>query len=326
MSLTSSRPLGVSFLALLFLAVAIVTLGLAGFVLVSPDSVQMYIDILERLEWSAAWSSLLAVPPLLTAGLAGLLFNGLWRQREWARLAALVIVFLFALTTIVGIAFVTAFQIGAPYGLVVGVTLLVICAILFVYLLRTPFGLEREVAVAAPAPRPNATPEPGPSSAAPYIERMPSQSPPPYQGGFVPPPPREPVMRPAGIDAETVAAASLTQKAGTAATAGRTATLTPKGWLIIQSGQQYGQQFPLHPDVVAVIGRDASRVDILITDPTVSGRHAQIRYEDGRFVLHDLGSTNGISMGGHRIQRWPLQEGDEFRLGNARLVFAEKLQ
>jgi len=50
----------------------------------------------------------------------------------------------------------------------------------------------------------------------------------------------------------------------------------------------------------------------------VSGRHAEVRYESGRYVLADLGSSNGAFVNNRRITGpnmikagWPVKLGDE---------------
>src|SRR5689334_9544635 len=41
--------------------------------------------------------------------------------------------------------------------------------------------------------------------------------------------------------------------------------------------------------------------ELILTDSTVSRRHCQIVVDNAGFLLHDLGSTNGTSLGGHRV-------------------------
>jgi transcriptional regulator with PAS, ATPase and Fis domain len=51
----------------------------------------------------------------------------------------------------------------------------------------------------------------------------------------------------------------------------------------------------------AVIGT-ASEADVVLTDDSVSFRHAELRAEEQGYVLRDLGSTNGTRVGGVRIR------------------------
>jgi hypothetical protein len=69
-----------------------------------------------------------------------------------------------------------------------------------------------------------------------------------------------------------------------------------------------------------LIGRSRD-CDVTLDDPNVSRRHAELRNEDGRWIVTDLGSTNGIKVNGHRVDRVALEPGDELQLGLARLRF-----
>jgi signal transduction histidine kinase len=71
----------------------------------------------------------------------------------------------------------------------------------------------------------------------------------------------------------------------------------------------------------ATIGRDPSNT-VAIADPSISRKHATIcRTPDGRFLLVDLGSTSGTFIAGRRISEALLNDGDEIRIGAARLCF-----
>lgn len=76
---------------------------------------------------------------------------------------------------------------------------------------------------------------------------------------------------------------------------------TVLAWLIIREGEQAGSQFRLFG--VTQIGRHPSN-DIVLTDPSVSGRHARVVWENGRFTLHDLQSTNGVYLKDEATYRW----------------------
>lgn len=55
----------------------------------------------------------------------------------------------------------------------------------------------------------------------------------------------------------------------------------------------------------------------------ISRKHARIVFEDGTFVLEDLGSSNGSFLkldDFERMDRFDLADGSEFALGNARFV------
>jgi hypothetical protein len=62
--------------------------------------------------------------------------------------------------------------------------------------------------------------------------------------------------------------------------------------------------------------------ELVLADPNVSRRHAEILRSDGSWVLHDLGSTNGTRVNQMRVQGTrPLTNGDEISLGATTLRF-----
>jgi hypothetical protein len=74
-----------------------------------------------------------------------------------------------------------------------------------------------------------------------------------------------------------------------------------------------------------VIGRDDG-ADVLIDNPSVSRRHAEIRLGDDGWVVEDLGSSNGTFIRGDKIQGpQPLGLGDEVGFGKFSIVFGKVL-
>jgi pSer/pThr/pTyr-binding forkhead associated (FHA) protein len=69
------------------------------------------------------------------------------------------------------------------------------------------------------------------------------------------------------------------------------------------------------------IGR-AKENDVVLADATqvVSRFHAELRYEDGRFILLDLNSANGTWVWDHRIQRVVLEPGTVAEIGSYRMA------
>ena len=72
------------------------------------------------------------------------------------------------------------------------------------------------------------------------------------------------------------------------------------------------------------VGRDPGN-DIILRDPKVSRHHAEIVFERGFFVLHDLASANGTYVNARRIRVAPLTHGVKIRLGNTYGRFSEEL-
>jgi hypothetical protein len=72
-----------------------------------------------------------------------------------------------------------------------------------------------------------------------------------------------------------------------------------------------------------VIGR-SRECDIRLDDPNVSRRHAELRRENGGWVVTDLASTNGVKVNGQRVDEQALRAGDEITLGLAKLTFEQE--
>ncbi|HET9656140.1 MAG TPA: FhaA domain-containing protein [Kineosporiaceae bacterium] len=71
---------------------------------------------------------------------------------------------------------------------------------------------------------------------------------------------------------------------------------------------------------VTVLGR-ALDADVVLDDPGVSRRHAEIHLIDGRARVIDLGSTNGTFVDGERVHAGDLNEGSTITVGRTRIVF-----
>jgi pSer/pThr/pTyr-binding forkhead associated (FHA) protein len=68
--------------------------------------------------------------------------------------------------------------------------------------------------------------------------------------------------------------------------------------LLVLQGPDKGRRFEL-PDGPLLIGRESQ--DLPIEDNTVSRRHAELLPDDGNWVLHDLGSSNGSYVNGTKV-------------------------
>jgi hypothetical protein len=85
-----------------------------------------------------------------------------------------------------------------------------------------------------------------------------------------------------------------------------------------------GREFDLEGHTTTVIGR-SSDCDIVVGDPNVSRRHAEIRQMGRGFSLVDLGSTNGTEVNGQRVTETSLMNGDVIGVGTTRITFERRI-
>jgi pSer/pThr/pTyr-binding forkhead associated (FHA) protein len=163
---------------------------------------------------------------------------------------------------------------------------------------------------AAPQPSPQpaapaaAAPRPAPAATAPAAEIPPPASAaqlqstgyfetgkqPAHPGGAVAPPPAPPP-----------AAAQLAK-------------------FLVRSGSLKGQRLIVKVPIVN-IGR-AEYCDMVIPDDSVSSQHAKLTRREGVWVLTDLGSTNGTTVDGEKIEGdIPLAPGAFVKFGDVQLIF-----
>jgi hypothetical protein len=63
-----------------------------------------------------------------------------------------------------------------------------------------------------------------------------------------------------------------------------------------------------------LVGRHAA-CDVVVSGDTVSRQHARLLFRDGKWIIHDLGSTNGTAVNGTYVGRCELCPGDQLVLG-----------
>jgi FHA domain-containing protein len=80
-----------------------------------------------------------------------------------------------------------------------------------------------------------------------------------------------------------------------------------------------GREYAL-PDYPAVVGRSSS-CDICVRDQSISRQHVRAQMNDGRCVLTDLGSHNGILVDGQELREVTLESGERFELGDVAFEF-----
>ena len=69
--------------------------------------------------------------------------------------------------------------------------------------------------------------------------------------------------------------------------------------LIMRTGPTPGAAYILEGDQMT-IGRDSTN-EIVINDAEISRRHSRLTFQGGKYVLEDLGSTNGTFVNGQRL-------------------------
>ena len=91
------------------------------------------------------------------------------------------------------------------------------------------------------------------------------------------------------------------------------------GQLIVTRGSMASARFALGDDLTT-IGRHPDS-DIILDDVTVSRRHAEVRREEGQYLLSDVGSLNGTYLDNERIESAMLREGAQVQIGKFHMVF-----
>ena len=184
------------------------------------------------------------------------------------------------------------------------------------------FTVESEAVAGSTAgrvssPRPGASPSVG-SGAGPAGGAVAGAAPSPWSG-------------PSARSAGSAASAQSGQSGSSAFSAGsahsgrsaESASDSPFGYG--QSQQQLvlevnGMRHPLNPPGF-VIGRGTD-ADLRINDPGISRLHAEVTVHPSTHSAEivDLGSTNGISVNGQKVQRAPLVEGTRIEIGSTRML------
>lgn len=93
---------------------------------------------------------------------------------------------------------------------------------------------------------------------------------------------------------------------------------TPSAWLLTSDGER----FKLETGVTR-IGR-ATDSDLVLDDPSVSSRHAELAEQQGEWILTDLGSTNGTCVDDRAVERARLTDGARLRFGQVNLQFVRE--
>jgi len=74
---------------------------------------------------------------------------------------------------------------------------------------------------------------------------------------------------------------------------------------------------------VTTIGRNLNN-DLVIRNPQVSRKHAEIRYKDGEFAIVDLDSTAGTFVNNIRVEQSKIYSGDLILVADVPLMFLDE--
>ncbi len=95
-------------------------------------------------------------------------------------------------------------------------------------------------------------------------------------------------------------------------------------YLIVTSDREEGDRaYPLVEPLVT-IGRALDR-DIVLADRCASSHHAEVQRVGARWVIRDLGSTNGTFVNGTRVNEALLSLGDQITVGSTTIVLHDNI-
>lgn len=85
-----------------------------------------------------------------------------------------------------------------------------------------------------------------------------------------------------------------------------------------------GDNIPLIRDKLTIGRRESC--DICLRFPNVSGLHCELEFQDGSWVIRDLGSKNGVKVSGVKIKQKNLRDGDEIAIASRLFVIRYKMR
>ena len=97
-------------------------------------------------------------------------------------------------------------------------------------------------------------------------------------------------------------------------------------YLEVLQGVDSGKTYPIEDEIT--LGRGAES-DICLADARASRQHARVSYQDNRFVLEDLQSSNGTLLRNNKIfpgTTYDLTHGDHIRIGSTVFIFFDHVE
>jgi hypothetical protein len=72
---------------------------------------------------------------------------------------------------------------------------------------------------------------------------------------------------------------------------------------------------------IVILGRVEDVADVVVDDEAASRYHASVTHRGGKFILTDMGSTNGTFVNRKPVRELELKNGDQIRIGITVLAF-----
>jgi DNA-binding NtrC family response regulator len=96
--------------------------------------------------------------------------------------------------------------------------------------------------------------------------------------------------------------------------------ISKKARFVVAAGQDAGKEMVLQVPLITI--GTLPENSIVLTDPTVSRRHAIVEETASGYLLKDAGSTNGTFLDGVRVREGFLSPGSAIRLGQTEMSFS----
>ena len=164
---------------------------------------------------------------------------------------------------------------------------------------------------ATPAPPAMAQPRAAPPAAPPPAPRPQAPAPPPA------PPADAAPEAPEGLPSPVDSLGGEGAPAGATMVFSRVPAYT--AWLVVRSGGVPGSILQFKEDQITI--GSAADNSVQVDHPSVSSPHAMIRVNQGKYLLHDVGSTGGTWLNGNAITGEMLKDGSRITMGASELFF-----